>query len=103
MEERLSINKSGKSYPNLKKDERDGLHSLTSDEELKLKPVDKGSAVVMWSKYDYLLQPKSQLNNTKVYKKWNVDTLQKVHTEIKSVSREMLNHKEIGKKKWITF
>ena len=67
----LSINKRRKSYPNLKKDERDALHSFISDDELIIKPADKGSAIVVASKYDYLLKAKIQLNNTKVYEKWS--------------------------------
>ena len=70
IEERLlSLSKSGKSYPNLKKNERDALNSLMSDDELVIKTAGKGGAVVVWSKYDYLLEAKSQLNNTKVYEK----------------------------------
>ena len=99
IEERLlSVNESGKSYPNLKKNKRDALHSLMSDDELIIKPADKGSAVVVWSKYDYLLEAKSQLNNTKVYENWNGNPLQKLNTEIKSVLRDILNRKEINKK-----
>ena len=56
----LSISESGKSYPNLEKGERDALHSLMSDDELFIKLTDKGSAVVVWSKYDYLLEARSQ-------------------------------------------
>ena len=67
----LSINKRRKSYPNLKKDERDALHSLIGDDELIIKPADKGSAIVVASKYDYLLKAKIQLHNTKVYEKWS--------------------------------
>ena len=40
-----------------------------SDDELVIKTAGKGGAVVVWSKYDYLLEAKSQLNNTKVYEK----------------------------------
>ena len=99
IEERLlSLNKIGKSYPNLKKNERDALNSLMSDDELVIKTAGKGSAVVVWSKSDYLLEAKSQLNNTKVYEKWNSNPLQKVNTEIKSVLIGMLNRKEINKK-----
>ena len=82
----------------MKKDERDALHSLMSDDELIIKPADKGSAVVVWSKHDYLLEAKSQLNNTKVYEKWKGNPLQKVNTGIKSVLRNMLNRKEIDKR-----
>ena len=69
-----------------------------SDDELIIKPADKGSAVVVWSKHDYLLEAKSQLNNTKVYEKWKGNPLQKVNTGIKSVLRNMLNRKEIDKR-----
>ena len=41
------------------------------DHELTIKPADKGSAVVVSDKYDYLLEAKVQLNNTKVYEKWS--------------------------------
>ena len=44
-----------------------------------------------------MLEAKSQLNNTKVYEKWNSNPLQKVNTEIKSVLIGMLNRKEINK------
>ena len=95
----LSINKSGgKCCPNLKKDERDALHSLLSDEELIIKSVDKGSAVVVWSKHDYLLEVKSELNNTKIYEKWCGNPFQNVNTKTKSVLRDIVNRKEIDKK-----
>ena len=42
-----------------------------SDHELTIKPADKGSAVIVSDKYDYLLEAKGQLNNTKVYEKWS--------------------------------
>ena len=99
IEERLlSINESGKSSRILKKDERDALHSIMSDDELIIKPSYKGSAVVVWSKHDYLVEAKSQLNNTKVYEKWSGNSFQKVNTEIKSLLRDMLNRKEIDEK-----
>ena len=99
IEERLlSINESGKSSRILKKDERDALHSIMSDDELIIKPSYKGSAVVVWSKYDYLVEAKSQLNNTKVYEKWSGNSFQKINTEIKSLLRDMLNRKEIDEK-----
>ena len=46
-----------------------------SDHELTIKPADKGSAVVVSGKYDYLLEAKDQLNNTKVYEKWSGNPL----------------------------
>ena len=97
IEERLlSTNECGKSSPILKKDERDALHSLMSDDELIIKPAYKGSAVVVWSKHDYLVEAKSQLENIKVYEKWSSNSLQKVNTE--TLLRDMLNRKKIDEK-----
>ena len=96
-EERLlSTNECGKSSPILKKDERDALHSLMSDDELIIKPAYKGSAVVVWSKHDYLVEAKSQLENIKVYEKWSSNSLQKVNT--KTLLRDMLNRKNVDEK-----
>ena len=97
IEERLlSTNECGKSSPILKKDERDALHSIMSDDELIIKPSYKGSAVVVWSKHDYLVEAKSQLENIKVYEKWSSNSLQKVNTE--TLLRDMLNRKKIDEK-----
>ena len=67
-------------------------------DELIIKPADKGSAVVVWSNHDYLLEAKSQLHNTKVYEKWSGNPFQKVKNESKSVLRDKFNRKEIDKK-----
>ena len=66
--------------------------------KLIIKPADKGSAVVIWSKHDYLLEASNQLSDTNVYCKSNSNTLQKVNSEINSVLREMFNLKEIHQK-----
>ena len=52
----------------------------------------------MWSKHDYLLEVKTELNNTRVYEKWCGNPFQNVNAKTKSVLRDILNHKEIDKK-----
>ena len=94
----ININESGESYQNLSKDEREALKSLMNDNEIIIKPADKGSAVVIWSKHDYLLEASNQLSDTNVYCKSNSSTLQKVNSEIKSVLRDIFNLKEIDQK-----
>ena len=37
------------------------------DGQIKMKPADKGSVVVVWSKDDYLLEASNQLSDTSVY------------------------------------
>ena len=56
-----------------------------NDNEIIIKPADKGSAVVIWNKPDYSLEASNQLSDTNVYCKSNSNTLQKVYSEIKSV------------------
>ena len=55
----LSINESSKIYPNVSRDEREALHSLMNDDEIVIKPEDKGSAIAVWSKKDYLMEASS--------------------------------------------
>ena len=94
----ININESGESYQNLSKDEREALKSLMNDNEIIIKPADKGSAFVIWSKHGYLLEASNQLSDTNVYCKSNSSTLQKVNSEIKSVLRDIFNLKEIDQK-----
>ena len=61
--------------------------------EIVIKPADKGSAVAIWSKHDYLLEASNQLSDTNMYCKSNSNTLQKVNGEIKSVPRDMFKLK----------
>ena len=94
----ININESGKNYPNLFKDEREALKSLMNDNEIIIKPANIGSAVVIWSEHEYLLEASNQLSDTNVCCKSNSSTLQKVNSEIKSVLRDMFNLKEIDQK-----
>ena len=64
-------------------DEREALHSLMYDDQIMIKPTDKGSAVVVWSKDDYLLEAPSQLSDTNLYKKCKGNLLKKFNNEIK--------------------
>ena len=79
-------------------DEREALHSLMYDDQIITKPADKGSAVVVWSKDDYLLEASNQLSDTNVYQNCEGDPLKKVINEVKSVPRDMFNRKEINDK-----
>ena len=53
------------------------------DDQIMIKPTDKGSAVVVWSKDDYLLEAPSQLSDTNLYKKCKGNLLKKFNNEIK--------------------
>lgn len=47
------IEDQGSYHPSLSKDEREALKTLSSDTSIVIKSGDKGSAVVVWDRYDY--------------------------------------------------
>ena len=88
-----NVAESGKSYPNLSRDEREALNSLMNDDKIVIKSADKGSATVVWNTKDYLMEASSQLKDRTVYQMCQTAPLQKVNKEIKDILRDILNHK----------
>ena len=64
------------SYSNLTKGERNALYLLQDDPSIIIKDADKGSAVVVWDREDFLREANSQLSDKDVYRKLKV--MQKV-------------------------
>ena len=54
-------------FNNLSKEERDALYSLKNDNTIVIKGADKGSAVVVWDREDYLKEAHKQLSDEEVY------------------------------------
>ena len=52
---------------NLTKEERQAIDSLRNDNSIIIKEADKGSAIVIWDRDDYLNEAKKQLGDDKVY------------------------------------
>ena len=67
----MNKNELDKNYPNLSKEECRALQYLMKDKNIILKSTDKGSAIVIWDRDDYLKECKQQLSDKKVYKKCN--------------------------------
>ena len=55
-------------YSNLSKEEWEAIRSLADDRSIVIKKADKGSCIVVWYRYDYLLEPEKQLDDNSVYK-----------------------------------
>ena len=68
-EDILKTEAEGFNYPNLSKEERQALKSLKEDENIIIKPADKGSVTVVWDKSDYLKEAYGQLQDTNTYEK----------------------------------
>ena len=84
------------SYSNLTKGERNALYFLHDGSSIIIKEADKGSAVVVWDREDYLREANSQLSDKDVYREvkgYAEDHLMKV---IKSVLRKIKNRGDIS-------
>ena len=97
-EEILKIIEAGQNYPNLTEAKRESLQDLIYDKSIVIKPADKGSAVVIWDKQDYLKEYELQLGNKSVYEEMTRDPLQGITQKICNTLLDMLRKYEIDKK-----
>ena len=75
LEERLlDIEIPSKRFNNLTKEEREALYSLKDDPSIIIKGADKGSAVVVWDREDYLKEAYRQLDDKEVYEQLSDDS-----------------------------
>ena len=73
MEEEISSLDCKLGYSNLTKRERDAICSLKNDNSIIIKEADKGCAVVVLDRDDYLKEAKNQLNGRNVCKELTGD------------------------------
>ncbi|CAJ0966902.1 unnamed protein product [Ranitomeya imitator] len=74
--------------PNLTLRERQSLQSLKSDSSLVIKPANKGGAIVIMDKSDYLKEIMRQLDNTTIYRKLDSNPTQSIRNRISAILRE---------------
>ena len=97
-EEMLKIDGTCQNYHNLTKVEREALQDLMYDKNIVIKHADKGSAIVIWDKQDYLKECQLQLGNKSVYEEVKRDPLQDVTQKIRNTLLDILRKKEIDQK-----
>ena len=83
---------------NLPPEERSALKSLRQRTDLVIKPADKGSAVVVLSKEDYIKEANRQLNESVYYRKLSADPTSQYSTEVKQCVDSMFKRGLIEKK-----
>ena len=91
--------KVGWTKPNLSRFERRALEQLSNNRGVVLKPADKGSAVVIMDRTDYLFEGLRQLNDPHYYKKLDrpiyQDTIPLVNKIVNSLyEKKFINHKQ---------
>ncbi len=83
---------------NITKDERAGLKALMNNPDIVIKQADKGSAVVLMDRCDYVAEGLSQLSNAKFYQELSGTPTQEHEKEICDFLTKMKNRGEISKK-----
>ena len=84
------------SYSNLKKEERQTIHSLRDDTSIIIKEAEKGSGIVVWDREDYLAEARTQLKDKDVYQELKGNIVGPIEKIIKSVLRKVRNRKDIS-------
>ena len=82
-------------HNNLTPGEHKALKELQNIEDIIIKPADKGSAVVVMNKSDYLKEGLKQLSNPFFYQKVKSDLTEKHRLEVQSFIEQMYNNDEI--------
>ena len=72
-EEVMSVSPEGKNFSNLSSSEQISLKQLKCDRNIVIKEADKGSAVVVWDRGDYISEANRQLDDRQVYEEVVVD------------------------------
>jgi len=80
---------------NLSKEQRHCIKTLTSNEDIIIKPADKGGLVCIINKASYINEAYRQLNNTKYYKR--IDASRRIETipKINEILHRLVNRKKI--------
>ena len=79
------------------REERSALKALQNDTSIVIKEADKGSAVVVWDRDDYIKEANSQLQDPKVYEETSLDS-QSLSDAIFHILSKMKSKEEITDK-----
>ena len=80
----MDVSDKGKSYSNLSKEEWDALSDLINDKSIVIKSADKGSAVVVWDRDDYIKEAEGQLYDKDVYSEIDSDPSKIIEEQIEN-------------------
>ena len=80
---------------NISPNERKAIKELRDNETIVIKPADKGSAVVILNREDYLTEGYKQLSDVNFYQKQDSDLTEKHRTEVQSFITKLYYEGEI--------
>ena len=80
---------------NITREQRNAIKELQNNTEIVIKPADKGGAMVILNRADYIREGNRQLSDTNFYLKTDTDLSSLHHDEIKNQIDDMLKNEEI--------
>ncbi|XP_071176278.1 uncharacterized protein [Mytilus edulis] len=87
----LASNKYSSSFYNTSSDEKKAIQSLRNRNDIAIKPADKGSAVVIIDKANYIAEAERQLSDERFYKKLDYDPTSEFSSKIITALQTMHN------------
>ena len=84
-------------FHNITRDEKKGIKTLASDRDIVIKPADKGGAIVILKKEDYIAEGEKQLSDGNFYKKLTSDKTESNNKHIEGFIQALHNKGEITK------
>ena len=85
-------------HSNLTREETASLKTLSEDKSIVIKKADKGAAVVLMNRDDYIIESERQLSDPLFYIETDIDLTEKHSQEIISFLDQMLINNEITTK-----
>ena len=82
-------------YNNISREEREAIKSLSKDSSIVIKQADKGGAVVIMNRTDYIKEGLRQLSDDKFYIETPSDLTSTHYNAIEKKAKDMLNNEEI--------
>lgn len=88
-------------FPNMSKSDLEAVQQLGDNNSIVIRQADKGGAVVVWNKCDYINEAMSQLNDTDVYRRLDHDPkfafIQKIKDVVESAVSDNLIDTDLAK------
>ena len=82
---------------NLSKAEEEALYQLMTDDDIVIRPADKGSGIVVLDRSDYLARLQDEVNDDSTYKKTNGDLTMSIQKKVKDLADRLRTRGFIGK------
>ena len=94
---KMALKKVGPNKSNISKHEQKAINNLRKDESIVITPADKGKALVVMDKVEYVREMEEKLSDTTTYVRIERDPTQEIKDELTSQLHDLLESGVIDK------